>query len=167
MKISEYAEQKIEDKILYSCEDFTIFNEDGKKSIRLKENHGKILPFLAKNGIIEAIVLSKESENLLQYTTQSLNQLTESVNYCNSLDWDVSEENFIHLGFWKSHPLLELTECVWGLDINSMKDSSSVLSSNDVIILPLSSLNSIEDSTTVAAILKLLIKIHTESKEVE
>jgi hypothetical protein len=166
MKTSEYAEKTIEDKVVYSCEDFSIFNEDGKKTIRFKKCYGKILPFLKKNGVIDAIILSKETENLLSYPTESLNQLSEAIEFCNSREWKVSADNFIHLGFWKSHPLFELTECVWGIDVNSLEDSSNLLTDTDSFIVPLSSLNNIEDATTVAAILKLLVKTHTESKEV-
>ncbi|MEY3310699.1 MAG: hypothetical protein RL348_17 [Bacteroidota bacterium] len=167
MKISEYAEKTIEDKVLYSCDEFSIHNESDNKFIRLKMNHGRILPFLKKNGIVDAIILNKESENLFSYPTQTLNQLSEAIAYCNANEWNVSEENFIHLGFWKSHPLLEQSECVWGLDINSLENSSNILSDTNSFIVPLSSINNIEDATTVAAILKLIIKIHTTSKEVE
>ena len=36
MKISEYAEKTIEDKVLYSCDEFSIHNESDNKFIRLK-----------------------------------------------------------------------------------------------------------------------------------
>ena len=167
MDISQYSEKSVEDKVAYSCEEFTIFNDEGKKSIRFKRNFGKILPFLKKDGVIDAIILNKETENLLSYPTESLNQLTEALEYCNSKEWNVSDDSFIHLGFWKSHSMFESTECVWGLDVNSLENSSNLLSDNETLIIPLSSLDNLEDATTIASVLKLIVKIHTESEEVD
>jgi hypothetical protein len=160
MKISEFVENP-SNEIVYSCDEFSIHHESNFKTIRLKKNFGRILPFIVKEGIVEAVILPKESEGLFKYTTESLNQLHEAVSFCQDNSWNVTEENFIHLGFWRTHEILDISECVWGLDVESMSDNSSLLSSNDVVILPIGILLNLGDSIAAAAGLKLLLKIHT------
>lgn len=161
MKISEFIENP-SNEIVYSCDEFSIHNESNFKTIRLKKNYGRILPFIVKQGVVEAVILPKESEGLFKYTTENLNQLHEAVEFCVSNGWNATEDNFIHLGFWRSHEILDVSECVWGLDIESMSDNSSILSSNDVVILPIGILLNLGDSIAAAAGLKLLLKIHTK-----
>ncbi len=166
MKKTEYTDNPISE-VVYSCEEFSIHNESNFKTIRLKKNYGRILPFIIKNGIIEGVILPKESEGLFKYTTENLNQLHEAIDFCKSNGWKVKEDNFIHLGFWRSHEILDSSECVWGLDIESMDDSSSLLSSNDVVILPIGILLTLGDSIAAASGLKLLLNIHTKVEKGE
>lgn len=166
MKISEYTDNPISE-VVYSCEEFSIHNESNFKTIRLKKNYGRILPFIIKNDIIEAVVLPKDSEGLFKYTTENLNQLHEAIEFCKSNGWEVTENNFIHLGFWRSHEILDSSECVWGLNIESMDDSSSILSSSEVVILPIGILLTLGDSIAAASGLKLLLNIHTKIEKGE
>jgi hypothetical protein len=151
---------------LYSCDDFTIHQEENIKTIRFKKNYGRLLPYVIKNGVIEAIILPKESEGLIKYETNSLDQLSEIIKFCEDLGWKVTKNNFTHLGFWRSNEFLDHSECVWGLDIESTESSSEIISNKNFVILPISVLLSIGDALSAAAGLKLLVKIHSESKEV-
>ena len=161
MKISEFVENP-SNEVVYSCDEFSIHNESNFKTIRLKKSYGRILPFIVKEGVVEAVILPKESEGLFKYTTENLNQLHEAIEFCKSNDWNVNEDNFIHLGFWRTHEILDSSECVWGLDVESMEDNSNLLSSTDVVILPIGILLNLGDSIAAAAGLKLLLKMHTK-----
>lgn len=160
MKHSEFIENP-SNEIVYSCDEFSIHNDSNFKTIRMKKNYGKILPFIVKDGVVEAVILPKESEGLFKYATENLNQLQEAIDFCQENGWDANEENFLHLGFWRSHEILDISECVWGLDVESMKDNSSILSSSDVVILPIGILLNLGDAIAASAGLKLLLKIHT------
>jgi hypothetical protein len=163
MKPSEFIENP-SNEIVFSCDEFSIHTESNFKTIRLKKNYGRVLPFIIKEGIVEAVVLPKESEGLFKYETQSMNQLQEAVEFCNSNSWNVTENNFIHLGFWRTHEILDSSECVWGLDVDSMEDTSTILSSKEVVILPIGILLNLGDSIAGAAGLKLLLKTHRQQK---
>ena len=128
----------------------------------IKGTNGTATGDAGQAGIIEAVVLPKESEGLFKYTTENLNQLHEAIEFCKSKDWNVNEDNFIHLGFWRTHEILDSSECVWGLDVESMEDNSNLLSSTDVVILPIGILLNLGDSIAAAAGLKLLLKMHTK-----
>lgn len=163
MKVSEFIENP-SNEIVYSCDEFSIHTESNFKTIRLKKNYGRILPFIIKEGIVEAVVLPKDSEGLFKYETESLNQLQEAIDFCISNSWNVTEDNFIHLGFWRTHEILDASECVWGLDVESLEDSSSILSSQEVVILPIGILLNLGDSVAAASGLKLLLKVHSQDK---
>lgn len=158
---------KLSGEVLYSCDDFTIHQEDNIKTIRLKKNYGRVLPYVIKNGIIEAILLPKDSEGLIKYETNSLDQLSEVIKFCEDLGWNVNKDNFNHLGFWRSSEYLDYSECVWGLDIESSESSSEIIAHRDFAVLPISVLLSIGDSLSAAAGLKLMVKLHSETKEVD
>jgi hypothetical protein len=78
MKISEFVENP-SNEVVYSCDEFSIHNESNFKTIRLKKSYGRILPFIVKEGVVEAVILPKESEGLFKYTTENLNQLHEAI----------------------------------------------------------------------------------------
>jgi hypothetical protein len=159
--------EKPSGEVLYSCDDFTIHQEENIKTIKFKKNYGRVLPYVIKNGIIEAVILPKDSEGMIKYETNTLDQLSEIVKFCQDLNWNVKKENFIHLGFWRCSEFLDYSECVWGLDVESTENPSSILNSKDFVVLPISVLLSIGDALSGAAGLKLFLKIHGESKETE
>lgn len=153
-------------EVLYSCDDFTIHQEQNIKTIKFKKNYGRVLPYIVKNGIIEAVILPKNSEGLIKYETNQLNQLSEVLKHCQDLGWSVNKDNFTHLGFWRCNEFLDYSECVWGLDIESTENPSAIIDSKEFVVLPISVLLSIGDSLSAAAGLKLFLKVHGESKDI-
>lgn len=158
-QLDQFTELK-PSEILYSCDEFSVHKEADSKVIRLKTNNGRFLPYITKNGIVEGILLPKESDGLAKYENTSFNQLNDVISHCNSLGWDVNESNFIHLGFWRLSSILDYSECVWGLDIESCDKSSEILSDGNFVVLPISALINIGDSVAGAAALKLLLRIN-------
>ena len=150
-------------EILYSCDEFTIHEETNSKTLRFKKTYGRFLPFVVKNGIIQAVLLPKESDGLSSYETESINQLKDVVKHCNELGWGVDEDNFIHLGFWRVSSFIDSSECVWGLDVENCRNSNFILSDNNFVVLPISALLNIGDAIAGASALKLILKIHKDS----
>jgi len=149
-------------QILYSCDEFTIHEESNSKTLRFKKSYGRFLPYVVKNGIIEAILLPKESDGLATYENESINQLTDVIEHCKKLGWNVAEDNFTHLGFWRVSPFIDSSECVWGLDVDACENSSSILSDSNFVVLPISALVNIGDAIAGASALKLLLKMNKQ-----
>jgi hypothetical protein len=160
--LEQFTENK-PSEILYSCDEFTIHKELNTKTLRFKKSYGRFLPYVVKNGVIEAILLPKESDGMATYETESINQLNDVIEHCNKFGWEVNEDNFIHLGFWRISQFIDSSECVWGLDIESCQNSNSILSDDNFVVLPISALLNIGDAISGASALKLLLKVSKDS----
>ncbi len=150
--------------VLYSTDEFSVVDDNGVKIVQPKKRYGRIIPFIQKEGVVEAVLLPKDSEGLIKYPSIGLSQLKDALDYCISREWEVSSAACIHLGFWRSHELVDDSECVWGIDCKFDENASKLIADRDLVVIPVGLIPKMGDSIAAAALLKLVVHMQHKSK---